>query len=771
MATINLAEYQYTLSLDDSQYTKQMGKAEQAAESMKSKLSSVGGYLKTALTAGLAAAGVAVAATLKEGIESAAELEEQMSKFQSSTGATAEEVEQINELAKELYKSNTDSMEDIVATSSAMMTQMGVTVEQVEALQQSIMDFAKTTGMSNTDVVSAVDDIGDAWKMTAEESVAYLDVLKASSEQYGTDVSSVVDAITACASAASALGLSIDEVNGYMNLFADSGLEANQAITALNTAAKNVESPEAFREMVENIQAIEDPTQRAQAAVELFGSKAGIAMANVLDGTTALDDYILTVDECAGTVANASAAFDSNFNVQLELLKKQFSGLALEIGEKVLPVLNTVLGWITDNLPAIFDTVSGVIDGIVALVEPFIVVIRDMIDTFVSGEATTNESFEGIRETISTVIGTIQEIVQKFVELFKAIWEEWGEDIVRIATEMFQNALEAIQHALDQISDIIDLFISILKGDWQGAFDALKNIAADGWELVKSIFNSIVQPIVDILSTIIRHIADWASDLASRAKEAAKNFFDNIINTITSLPGKIYDTIKGAISKVASWGSEMLNTAINAMKTLIDGIVHTLSELSGQMIAIGGQLVQGIWNGISDQVGWVLGKIRGFGDQVLAGIKSIFGIASPSKLMRDEVGKYLAQGIGVGFEDEMQDVNKQIRDAINTQFDVDADVLTNLRSHPAYKAAAVETPSYNTANDVVITYGDIVIEGNATQETVQDITEALQQNAELLYNIVYSANGLKVFDRRYNPTDNMSERTFGNLSIRRSLYH
>ena len=82
MATINLAEYQYTLSLDDSQYTQQMGKAEQVAESVKTKLSSVGGYLKTALTAGLAAAGVAVAATLKEGIESAAELEEQMSKFQ-----------------------------------------------------------------------------------------------------------------------------------------------------------------------------------------------------------------------------------------------------------------------------------------------------------------------------------------------------------------------------------------------------------------------------------------------------------------------------------------------------------------------------------------------------------------------------------------------------------------------------------------------------------------------------------------------------------------
>jgi len=131
-----------------------------------------------------------------------------------------------------------------------MKTQSGATSEQIGSLQQSIMDFAKTTGMANTDVVGAVDDIGDAWGLIAEESVGYLNVLKQSSEEYGTDIASVTSALSQVAPASKALGLSLDETNGIMNMFAASGLDSSQAIMALTYAAKTVKSPEEFRTML-----------------------------------------------------------------------------------------------------------------------------------------------------------------------------------------------------------------------------------------------------------------------------------------------------------------------------------------------------------------------------------------------------------------------------------------------------------------------------------------------------------------------------------------
>ena len=71
---------------------------------------------------------------------------------------------------------------------------------------------------------------------------------------------------------------------------------------------------------------------------------------------------------------------------------------------------------------------------------------------------------------------------------------------------------------------------------------------------------------------------------------------------------------------------------------------------------IGSNLVRGIWDGISNVTGWIIGKIRGFTTSVLNSIKSFFGIHSPSRAMADEVGHYLPEGLAVGVLNNMEPV-------------------------------------------------------------------------------------------------------------------
>ena len=73
---------------------------------------------------------------------------------------------------------------------------------------------------------------------------------------------------------------------------------------------------------------------------------------------------------------------------------------------------------------------------------------------------------------------------------------------------------------------------------------------------------------------------------------------------------------------------------------------------------LGHHIITGIWLGISDRLGWMIDQFTGLKDSVLNGLKSVFGIASPSKLMRDMVGKNLALGIGVGFTAEMPEIGE-----------------------------------------------------------------------------------------------------------------
>ena len=107
------------------------------------------------------------------------------------------------------------------------------------------------------------------------------------------------------------------------------------------------------------------------------------------------------------------------------------------------------------------------------------------------------------------------------------------------------------------------------------------------------------------------------------------------------------------------------------MSSVISGFLNYL----GNMADVGLNLVKGIWNGISNATGWILDKIRGFGQSVLDGIKSFFGIHSPSTLFKDEIGKNLALGVSEGFSDEMDDVIKDMQDAMPTELDTNINTM------------------------------------------------------------------------------------------------
>ena len=70
----------------------------------------------------------------------------------------------------------------------------------------------------------------------------------------------------------------------------------------------------------------------------------------------------------------------------------------------------------------------------------------------------------------------------------------------------------------------------------------------------------------------------------------------------------------------------------------------------------------GLYSGISDKVGWLKEKISGFVGDVTSWLKEFFQIGSPSKLMANEVGKWLPEGIDVGISDNAKSVLGAMKD-------------------------------------------------------------------------------------------------------------
>jgi phage-related protein len=174
-----------------------------------------------------------------------------------------------------------------------------------------------------------------------------------------------------------------------------------------------------------------------------------------------------------------------------------------------------------------------------------------------------------------------------------------------------------------------------------------------GIQLLVGIINGLLQALPQLIAMLPQIITTIVTTLTSNLPK------------ILQMGGKILVELgKGILS--------MIGTILSNVGTVISKIINKFLELPKKIVDVGKNLVKGLWNGINDTVGWVLDKIKGFGKSVLNGIKKIFGINSPSKLMEDEVGTFLAQGIGVGFQDEMKNVSKQMQDSIPNSFDVNS---------------------------------------------------------------------------------------------------
>ena len=114
-------------------------------------------------------------------------------------------------------------------------------------------------------------------------------------------------------------------------------------------------------------------------------------------------------------------------------------------------------------------------------------------------------------------------------------------------------------------------------------------------------------------------------------------------------------------------------------------------------------------------------------------VKDFFGIHSPSRLMRDEVGTYLAQGIGVGFEEEMGDVTKSMQGMLNTDFKL--------------------TPKLPDMSNVVaqVTYGTSTYSNNNRNGTTPQSTP-ISYSVELGEINVYGVNDPKEFAQQLRYT-------------------
>ena len=206
---------------------------------------------------------------------------------------------------------------------------------------------------------------------------------------------------------------------------------------------------------------------------------------------------------------------------------------------------------------------------------------------------------------------------------------------------------------------------------------------------------TLIDKIPDIIDKLITAITDNLPKIIEMGITLTIKLAEGLIKAIPQLVSKIPQIISSLVKGIANYYSKIFAIGGELLGKVKDGIVKGISG----MVDVGKNLVQGLWNGINNAKDWVLDKIKGFGKSILNGIKSFFGIHSPSTLFRDEVGSFLAQGVGVGFEDEMEDVAKDMQKSIPTDFDLGVNTTTS--SDILNSSGGINTNVLSTSENLV----------------------------------------------------------------------
>lgn len=534
-------------------------------------------------------------------------------------------------------------------------------------------------------------------------------------------IDSIVSDITKCDDQQKALTMS---ATAFGTMGEDANLTFAKALNSVGTTFDDVsgkgqqfadETTTPMQELESKVRKVKD---QLQPLGDLFYDIAGV----VLDNFSPISGIIVTVATAIATykaITLASQVATTGLATAQKLLNIVMS--ASPIGLVVAGITALVAGflylWNTsdgfrkfwskqwENIKASFQSVADILVPFFTKTLPE--AFNGLVETFQGVGDSIVEFFVGIGETIASFFTeTIPEAFNGFIETVSG----FVDSVVSFFSELPYNIGYAIGYIVALIVDLGMKFVEFVTVDVPnfvtGFISWISQLPGQFWTYI---------------TDIIGKVAEFALNLISKGYEAGSSFVSSIISFVTGLPGQIWSVLSNAIGKVAEFVVKMGSKGIQAAKSLWNGIVDTISGLPGKMADIGKNIVEGIWNGIKNAKDWLLSKIGDFANGFVDGIKGFFGIHSPSKVMRDAIGKFLPPGIAVGFEvampkaqksmnKELEKMTSDLNGIMNFNLD-DIELKTNL---DIARQTAFES---NVTNELKIDYDKM---GNSTAKAIKN---------------------------------------------------
>lgn len=314
--------------------------------------------------------------------------------------------------------------------------------------------------------------------------------------------------------------------------------------------------------------------------------------------------------------------------------------MGADFGKKVDEIVNMIVTKGPEMATNFANNIIGLANSIAANMPQLITAFSTIFTTLANFIITNGPTL--ITQFTNIVIQLVQQLtspanVALFASAVVTLFTSLATNMLALLPVLFQALITVLTALLNAFADptvIGNLIDSIVTFVVQMADIIVTNlpIILDAmFRILSALINKITEP--DILQKLINATVDIIVTIATALLDHLPQLIDAMVRIIL------------ALAKVLT-SRETMDKLWNAAKTIGNSILNALSGID--IVKVGSDLVRGLWDGISNMGDWIGDKLRSFGKNVLKDLKSFFGIKSPSRVMRDQIGKMLGLGIAGG---------------------------------------------------------------------------------------------------------------------------
>ena len=387
-------------------------------------------------------------------------------------------------------------------------------------------------------------------------------------------------------------------------------------------------------------------------------------------GLQAISDYATGTGADIGTLTEKYKMITRSTSSYLSIAD-QFAGLLPQTTDGFLKQAQAS-GFLSSEYKKLTDVpVDEYQQAITSMLEQGVDKMGLLGNTAAEAEKTISGSFLATKSALSNFIsgaGSIDEVISSMNNLGNNVVNA----IIEMAPKIVNGLIQMTNALIPQIPPLINALLPTIINGATSLLNGLITAIPQIFQAIVSILPQLTQTLLGMLPTILQVLIQMAIMSIQAVAQMLPTLIPQIVDAILQMIPILIDNLPLFIKA----GYQLLIGLIQGIYNALPVLLSSLPRIGSAMINywkqmpsmwknIGGMLIRGLWNGISNYGSWVIAKIKGMGNSILKAVRGIFGVHSPSTEFA-WVGKMNM----VGLKNGMEDMQPELQRSIDSMFDL-----------------------------------------------------------------------------------------------------